>query len=73
MMEDIFEVQEQVALEIAEALKIKLTLEERSSVGQQMTANMEAYERFVRAEEAMIKIACGISASRTSSEGSSGA
>jgi serine/threonine protein kinase/tetratricopeptide (TPR) repeat protein len=53
-MEDIFEIQEQLALEIAEALKIKLTLEERSSVGQRMTANMEAYERFVRAEEAMI-------------------
>ena len=53
-MEDIFKIQEQVALEIAEALKIKLTLEERSSVGQRMTVNMEAYERFVRAEEAMI-------------------
>jgi adenylate cyclase len=35
-------------------LKISLTLEERTSVGQRMTANMEAYERFVRAEEAMI-------------------
>jgi adenylate cyclase len=53
-MEDVFKIQEQVALEIADALKIKLTLEERSSVGQRMTANMEAYERFVRAEEAMI-------------------
>jgi serine/threonine protein kinase/TolB-like protein/Flp pilus assembly protein TadD len=53
-MEDIFEIQEQLALEIADALKISLTLEERSSVGQRMTANMEAYQRFVRAEEAMI-------------------
>jgi len=53
-MEDIFEIQEQLALEIADALKISLTLEERSSVGQRMTGNMEAYERFVRAEEAMI-------------------
>jgi adenylate cyclase len=53
-MEDIFEIQEQVALEIADALKISLTLEERTSVGQRMTGNMEAYERFVRAEEAMI-------------------
>ena len=53
-IEDIFQLQEPVALEIAEALKIKLTLEERSSVGQRMTGNMEAYECFVRAEEAMI-------------------
>jgi len=55
-MEDIFEIQEQLALEIADALKISLTLEERTSVGQRMTANMEAYERFVRAEEAMINL-----------------
>jgi serine/threonine protein kinase/Flp pilus assembly protein TadD len=54
MMEDIFEIQEQLALEIADALKISLTLEERTNVGQRMTGNMEAYERFVRAEEAMI-------------------
>jgi len=53
-MEDVFKIQEQVALEIPDALKISLTLEERSSVGQRMTANMEAYERFVRAEETMI-------------------
>src|SRR5262249_50797538 len=53
-MEDIFEIQEQVALGIADALKISMTLEERSSIGQRMTGNMEAYERFVRAEEAMI-------------------
>jgi TolB-like protein/Tfp pilus assembly protein PilF len=54
-MEDIFDIQEHVALEIAEALKVNLTLKERS-IAERMTENMEAYERFVRAEETVINL-----------------
>jgi TolB-like protein len=54
-MEDIFDIQESVASEIAEALKVNLTLKERS-IADRMTENMEAYERFVRAEEMVINL-----------------
>lgn len=50
-LEDIFDLQEQIATEIAQALKLSLTLEEQSNVGKRLTDNIEAYEAYVKAEE----------------------
>ncbi len=50
-LDDIFELQERIATEIASALKLKLTLEEQSNVGKRLTDNLQAYEAYVKAEE----------------------
>jgi len=49
-MDDIFEIQEKTALDIAEGLKLKLTPEEESSLESKMTSSAEAYELYLRAE-----------------------
>jgi len=48
-MDDIFAIQEEVSLRIAEALKLILTKEEKEEVGQKRTENAEAYELGLRA------------------------
>jgi adenylate cyclase len=50
-LDDIFDLQERIATEIAAALKLTLTLEEQSNVGKRLTDNLEAYEAYVKAEE----------------------
>lgn len=52
--EDLFDVQEKLANEIADALKISLTLEEKQSVGRTLTKNIEAYELYVEARDAVV-------------------
>ncbi len=52
--EEIFEIQERIGLEIAEALKLNLTFEERTNVARHLTDNMEAYEKYVLADEGVI-------------------
>jgi len=48
-MEDIFEIQEKTALDIAEGLKLKLTKEELEEIEERGTENVEAYELYLRA------------------------
>jgi TolB-like protein/Flp pilus assembly protein TadD len=52
--EDMFEVQEKLANEVADALKITLTLEEREHVGRTLTKNFRAYELYVQARDAVV-------------------
>jgi TolB-like protein len=49
-LEDIFDLQETIATGIAQALKLSLTLEEKSSVGKRLTDDVGAYEAYVKAE-----------------------
>jgi TolB-like protein/lipoprotein NlpI len=46
---DVFQIQTAVADEIAQALKVNFSAEERSAVDQQATANAEAYDLYLRA------------------------
>lgn len=50
-VDDIFDLQEHIVTEIAQALKVKLSIEEQSNVGKRLTDNSEAYEAYVKAEE----------------------
>ena len=50
-MEDIFELQERVAKEIADGLKLKLTPEESKKLKERATLNVEAYELFIQAQK----------------------
>ncbi len=47
-MNDIFEIQEKTALDIAEGLKLKLTKEEVEEIEERGTDNVEAYELYLR-------------------------
>lgn len=48
-MDDIFEIQEKTALDIADGLKLKLTKEEVQEIEERGTDNVEAYELYLRA------------------------
>ena len=48
-MDDIFEIQEKTALDIADGLKLKLTKEEVEEIEERGTDNVEAYELYLRA------------------------
>lgn len=48
-MDDIFEIQEKTALDIAQGLKLKLTKEEVEEIEERGTENVEAYELYLRA------------------------
>ncbi len=50
-MNDIFDIQEQVAKKVVEGLKLHLTTEEQSQLEKHGTENPEAYELYVRADE----------------------
>jgi len=47
-LKDVFSVQEETALKIAEALKLHLTPEEQQAVQRRYTQNVEAYDAFLR-------------------------
>ena len=46
-MKDVFSLQEQTALKIAQALNLQLTAEEKKAVGQRYTQSPQAYEAFL--------------------------
>lgn len=50
-MEDIFDIQEQVAHNVVEGLKVILTNEEKQKLAERGTENAEAYEMFLKALE----------------------
>jgi adenylate cyclase len=47
-LKDVFSVQEETALRIAEALKLRLTPEEQQAVQRRYTQNVEAYDAYLR-------------------------
>ncbi|MFI5200897.1 MAG: TIR domain-containing protein [Candidatus Kapaibacterium sp.] len=47
-MDDIFEIQEKIAKEIAEGLSLRLTAKEKESITKKPTENIEAYELYLR-------------------------
>src|SRR5271165_4156928 len=47
-LKDVFSVQEETALKIAEALKLQLTPQEQQAVQRRYTQNVEAYDAFLR-------------------------
>ncbi len=50
-MDDIFDIQETVAKNVAEGLKIILTQEEKTRIEGQLTENADAYELYLKAKE----------------------
>ena len=55
-MDDIFDIQEQVAQQIVEALKLKLTLAEQVSLTKRQTVNVQAYDLYLRGQEYMYRL-----------------
>jgi len=47
-MQDVFEVQDEIARKIAQALRIKLTTQEREALAAKPTDNMQAYDHYLR-------------------------
>ena len=52
---DIFAIQEDVALQIAAALRTTLTLDERTRIGKEPTASLEAYELYLQGRHRYIR------------------
>jgi adenylate cyclase len=50
-MQEVFEIQEQVALKVAEGLRLHLNSEEKRKLAERGTENAEAYELFMKAHE----------------------
>jgi len=50
-LDDIFDIQEQLANQIAEALKLKLSLTEKVSLGKRPTVNAQAYDFYLRGKD----------------------
>jgi TolB-like protein/Flp pilus assembly protein TadD len=50
-MDDIFDIQEKVAENVVEGLKVHLASDERTMLGEHGTENAEAYELFLKAQE----------------------
>jgi len=51
ILDDIFEIQEQVSRSIVSALKVKLSPEERRNISQRPIDNLEAYEYYLKARQ----------------------
>src|SRR5512133_902758 len=47
-MKDVFEVQDEIARKIAEALRVKLTPQEKEALAAEPTENMQAYDHYLR-------------------------
>ena len=47
-MKDVFEVQDEIARKIAEALRVKLTPQEKEALASKPTENMQAYDHYLR-------------------------
>jgi TolB-like protein/Flp pilus assembly protein TadD len=55
-LDDIFDIQEQVAQQIVEALKLKLTFSERVSLTKRQTLNAQAYDFYLRGEDYLYRL-----------------
>ena len=55
-LDDIFEIQEQVAKQIVEALKLKLTFTEKLSLTKRQTVNVQAYDCYLRGQEYLYRL-----------------
>jgi adenylate cyclase len=55
-LDDIFDIQEQVAQQIVEALKLKLTFSERVSLTKRLTGNVQAYDLYLRGQDYLYRM-----------------
>jgi Tol biopolymer transport system component len=55
-LDDIFDIQEQVAQQIVEALKLKLTFSEKVSLTKRQTVNVQAYDLYLRAQSYLYRL-----------------
>ena len=55
-LDDIFDIQEQVAQQIVEALKLKLSFSERVSLTKRNTVNAQAYDLYLRGQDYLYRL-----------------
>jgi TolB-like protein len=55
-LDDIFDIQEQVAQQISEALKLKLSLAEKVSLTKRQTVNAQAYDLYLRGQDYLYRL-----------------
>jgi tetratricopeptide (TPR) repeat protein len=55
-LDDIFDIQEQVAQQIVEALKLKLSFSEKVSLTKRQTVNAQAYDLYLRGQEQLYRL-----------------
>jgi len=55
-LDDVFDIQEQVAQQIVEALKLKLSFAERLSLTKRNTLNAEAYDLYLRGQDQLYRL-----------------
>ena len=55
-LDDIFDIQEQVAQQIVEALKLKLTFSEKVSLTKRQTVNAQAYDLYLRGQDYLYRL-----------------
>jgi TolB-like protein/Flp pilus assembly protein TadD len=55
-LDDIFDIQEQVASQIVEALKLKLSFSEKLSLTKRQTVNAQAYDLYLRGQEYLYRL-----------------
>jgi adenylate cyclase len=55
-LDDIFDIQEQVAQQIVEALKLKLTFAEKVSLTKRQTVNVQAYDLYLRGQDYLYRL-----------------
>jgi TolB-like protein/Flp pilus assembly protein TadD len=55
-LDDIFDIQEQVAQQISEALKLKLSLAEKVSLTKRPTVNAQAYDLYLRGQDYLYRL-----------------
>ena len=55
-LDDIFDIQEQVAQQIVEALKLKLTFSEKVSLTKRQTLNAQAYDLYLRGQDYLYRL-----------------
>ena len=55
-LDDIFEIQEQVAKQIVEALKLKLSFSEKLSLTKRQTVNVQAYDLYLRGQDYLYRL-----------------
>jgi TolB-like protein/Flp pilus assembly protein TadD len=55
-LDDIFEIQEQVASQIVEALKLKLSFTEKLSLTRRQTDNVQAYDLYLRGQDYLYRM-----------------
>jgi TolB-like protein/Flp pilus assembly protein TadD len=55
-LDDIFDIQEQVAQQIVEALKLKLSMSEKMSLTKRHTVNAQAYDLYLRGQDYLYRL-----------------